>query len=143
MRIRLLWTVALLLCVHSAQAQAKRVYRVRVNVSCDAVDLKNQIESAFAAELRGLRDVEISDSWYDLTMDIVALHTMNQSGIETGYAMSVVEATRPKDGDSLQYVVGHRIALGPHGSALRDHAAQIVADLDVEVLQPVRKAASK
>lgn len=124
----------------SANAQASHKIKVYVSVTCDEKHTKSLIQSWTKRELRKLLDINfvgIRDAEVVLSLQIQEL-TYQQTGNKTGgIAISYIFLQRVP-GSPHFYFPESGLATGNKDEHLEGFCKKIVAEFDVEILEPFR-----
>jgi hypothetical protein len=153
------WLVVFSVVSASTQA-ADRTSRFKVSLEVNATDesLKDRVSSYMNRELRGLGDIEITESHPTYKISVIALAVSLKNGHNVGYAISYV-VTEPLESwqnlatdlnEKAQQLVklitseserldDHKLLIGTDAD-LKQTVDDLVSNFDTKMLEPSRRA---
>ena len=140
MVMRGLYLVLLSLFVASAAAQEAKtpVFRVALKISGDAA-IASEIEECLRQELGALKNVEISESTPDYTINVIAMTIENKAQAPMGIALTWLSLYHPKGFFKECCLVEDYRLLALEKEDLRSNCQKLVARFDQKSLEPHRK----
>jgi hypothetical protein len=138
-------TVLLVLSVSSvvlAQSASPARFRVALKVSGDSM-IASEIESHLKQDLGLLRDVELTDTKPDYTIDIIALEIESKAQISMGIAFTWLTLYHPKGFfEDCSLIEDYRL-LTVEREDLQGTCQKLVDRFDARSLEPHRKVFQK
>jgi hypothetical protein len=138
----------LLLAVLAAAGQSsKPTFRLEIRVSSRDSDVKAAVTRYLSREVRALNDVVVTDAEPQMTLDLIVTPIVILTGERAGYAISgvlVFHESADTGMEGTARIGGHRLVFtkGTAMSDVEETCKREVANLDANILLPLRKAAT-